>query len=474
MKILIAGSTGYIGKRLVYGLLDAGHDLVLCVRTKEQFYIPQPKVAYHIIDLVSSEVSPFPKDIDAAYFLVHNMSQKGDFAIFEQEAAKNFVKLINNTNAKQIIYLSGIVPSYHLSTHLRSRFHVEQILTTSKCALTTLRAAIIIGSGSASFEIIRDLVEKLPIMIAPKWTKNRCQPISILDVIFYLKSVLGDKRTYNRSFDIGGPQIFTYRQMMLEFAHIRMLKRYIIPVPFFSTRLSSYWLYFVTSTNYFLARALVESLKCDAVCQDFAINALYPIKKITYEEAIRRAFTKIEQNEVVSSWKDALSSSSIPPDILTAIEVPTYGCVSDSKTLVIKEEEVEGCQKRFFGIGGHRGWYALDSLWKIRGWIDKLVGGVGLRRGRTNPDTIKTGESLDFWRVILADENTHRLVLFAEMKVPGEAWLEFKIVPLNGQLTFIQKATFRPKGLWGRAYWFSMLPFHHFIFNQMARKIAYG
>jgi uncharacterized protein YbjT (DUF2867 family) len=474
MKVLIAGSTGYVGKRLSYALVESGYELVLCVRTKEQMYITHPSVSYHIIDLVHDSQTPLPKNIDAAYFLVHNMKIKGDFESEEEIAAKNFVRLINQTKCHQIIYLSGLISSPKLSHHLRSRYRVEQILMTSKCALTTLRAGVVIGSGSASFEIIRDLVEKLPVMIAPKWTKNRCQPISVLDVIFYLKTVLGDKRTYNRSFDVGGPQIFTYRQMMLEFARIRKLKRYIISVPFFSPRLSSYWLYFVTSTNYNLAKALVDSLKCDAICQDFQIDALYPIKKITYEEAIRRAFTKIEQNEVVSSWKDALSSSSIPPEILNAIEVPTFGCLSDTKIREIKEDQIEAVQKRFFGIGGERGWYAHDYLWKIRGWFDKLFGGVGLRRGRTNPDTIKTGESLDFWRVILADPNSHRLILFAEMKVPGEAWLEFKIIEENKKTYFIQKASFRPSGVLGRAYWYSMLPFHHFIFGGMANRIAFG
>jgi uncharacterized protein YbjT (DUF2867 family) len=474
MRVLIAGSTGYVGKRLVRGLLDAGHHLVLCVRSKEQMYINSPNVTYHIVDLLKEDQDPFPKDIDASYFLVHNMTTKGDFESLEEIAARRFVKMINHTGCKQIIYLSGLISSPHLSHHLRSRYRVEQILTTSRCALTTLRAGIIIGSGSASFEMIRDLVEKLPVMIAPKWTENRCQPISILDVIFYLKAVLLDKRTFNRSFDIGGPQVFTYRQMMLEFARIRKLKRYILPVPFFSPRLSSYWLYFVTSTNYNLAKALVDSLKCDAICKDFEIEALYPLRKITYEEAIRRAFTMIEQNEVVSSWKDALSSSSIPPEIFNYVEVPKYGCLSDTKTRTLKADQVESCQKRFFGIGGERGWYVFNFLWKIRGWIDRMVGGVGLRRGRANPDVIKTGESLDFWRVVLADPERHHLILFAEMKLPGEAWLEFHIDKVQDRYIFTQKATFRPRGLWGRLYWYSMLPFHHFIFSGMANKIAFG
>lgn len=474
MKVLIAGSTGYVGKRLVRGLLNAGHHLVLCVRTKEQMYIDSPSVTYHIIDLLKEEAEAFPKDIEAAYFLVHNMTTKGDFETLEEIAARHFVKLINYTSCKQVIYLSGLISSPHLSHHLRSRFRVEQILTTSRCAVTTLRAGIVIGSGSASFEMIRDLVEKLPVMIAPKWTENRCQPISILDVIFYLKSVLGDKRAYNRSFDIGGPQVFTYRQMMLEFARIRKLKRFILPVPFFSPRLSSYWLYFVTSTNYNLAKALVDSLKCDSICKDFQIDALYPLRKISYEEAIRRAFTMIEQNEVVSSWKDALSSSSIPPEIFTYVEVPKYGCLSDTKKRILKPDQVDGCQKRFFGIGGERGWYVFNFLWKIRGWIDRMVGGVGLRRGRANPDIIKTGESLDFWRVVLADPEHHRLILFAEMKLPGEAWLEFHIDKVEDKYIFTQRATFRPRGLWGRLYWYSMLPFHYFIFSGMAKKIAYG
>lgn len=474
MKILIAGATGYVGKRLARFLLDAGHELVLCVRSEAQQFMIDPHVTYHHIDFLKEDLKSFPKDIDAAYFLVHGMSHSKTFESDEEKSAKNFVALINKTHAKQIIYLSGLISSRNLSAHLRSRLNVEKILSTSKCHLTTLRAGVIIGSGSASFEIIRDLVEKLPVMIAPKWTNNRCQPIAIFDVMVYLKSVIHDKRSYDRSFDIGGPAVLTYRQMMMEFARIRKLKRLIIPVPFFSARLSSYWLFFVTSTNYKLASALVDSLKCDAICQNFDIDALYPIKKITYEEAIRRAFLKIEQNEVVSSWKDALSSSNIPPEILSSIEVPTYGCLTDTKIRQIEPPPSEECSKRFFGIGGERGWYALDYLWKIRGWLDKLLGGVGLRRGRTNIDKIKTGESLDFWRVLLADEDKKRLILFAEMKLPGEAWLEFHIETKDQKTFFIQKATFRPNGVWGRLYWLCMLPFHHFIFAKMANKIAYG
>lgn len=474
MKVLVAGSTGYVGKRLVKALLDAGHHVVLCIRTKEQMYMSSSQVSYHLVDFLKEDIEPFPKDIEACYFLVHNMTAEGDFESLEEIAARRFVSLINKTSCKQIIYLSGLISSSRLSHHLRSRYRVEQILTTSKAALTTLRAGIIIGSGSASFEMIRDLVEKLPIMIAPKWTQNRCQPISILDVIFYLKAVLGDKRSYCRSFDIGGPKILTYRQMMLEFAHIRKLHRVILPVPFFSPRLSSYWLYFVTSTNYNLAKALIDSLKCDAICKDFAIDALYPRQKITYQEAIARAFTMIEQNEVVSSWKDALSSSSIPPEIFSYVEVPKYGCLTDIKKRLIQSTQIDSCQSRFFGIGGERGWYVFNHLWQLRGWIDKMVGGVGLRRGRTNPDILKTGESLDFWRVVLADRKNHHLILFAEMKLPGEAWLEFKIDKIKDQHVFIQKAVFRPRGLWGRVYWYLMLPFHHFIFSGMASKIAYG
>jgi uncharacterized protein YbjT (DUF2867 family) len=474
MKVLIAGSTGYIGKRLVHTLVEAGHYLVLCIRRKEQIFFEHPNVSYQICDLLKEENTPFPKDIEAAYFLVHGMSHKGDFEKEEEFTAKNFVRLIHHTSCKQIIYLSGLVPKDRLSKHLRSRFHVEKILTTSKASLTTLRASIIIGSGSASFEIIRDLVEKLPVMITPKWTLNRAQPISILDVLFYLKSVLGDKRAYHKSFDIGGPDVMTYRQMMLEFAKVRHLKRHIITVPFFSPRLSSYWLYFVTSTNYYLAKALVQSLKSDSVCQNFEIEALYPLKKISYVEAIQRAFLKIEQNEVVSSWKDALSSSQIPPEVLFAVEVPKFGCLQDIKTKKIPKESIPDVEKRFFGIGGDRGWYGFDFLWKIRGWVDKLIGGVGLRRGRKNVDIIKTGEVLDFWRVILADEKNHRLILFAEMKLPGEAWLEFKIVEKQNESFYVQTATFRPSGLWGRLYWYALVPFHFFIFNKMARKIAYG
>jgi hypothetical protein len=356
-----------------------------------------------------------------------------------------------------------------LSKHLISRKNVERILGSGSYSLTTLRAGIIIGSGSASFEIIRDLVEKLPVMIAPRWLNTRSQPIAIRNVIEFLSGVLLNEKTFNQSFDIGGPDILTYKQMLMRFAKVRGLKRWIGIVPVMTPKLSSYWLYFITSTSYSLAQNLVDSMKIEVICKKNNLNEMLGIVPVSYEDAIREAFIKIELNQVPSSWKDALTSDTLNDGITRYAEVPAHGCFVDyRKVHVINSEE---SLKKIWSIGGSTGWYYGDWLWGIRGFIDKLFGGVGLRRGRKNQTEISTGEALDFWRVLIADKEEKRLLLFAEMKLPGEAWLEFKI---DNQNVLHQTATFRPLGLWGRLYWYSVLPFHGFIFSGMLRNIARG
>ena len=470
MKILLTGATGYIGKRLLPALIDAGHDVVCCVRDVRRFNPPESitnKVKVVDIDLLNPKsLEKIPKDIDCAYYLVHSMSSSKNYEELEKNSAINFKTAINKTNANQLIYLSGIINETELSKHLNSRKVVENELKKGNYHLTVLRAGIIIGSGSASFEIIRDIVEKLPIMITPKWLNTKCQPIGVEDVISILKKSVFNKNTYDQNFDIGGPDVLTYKQMLLGYANCRNLKRRILIVPVMTPRLSSYWLYFVTSTSYKLAVSLVNSMKVEVICRDNRINKILDINPINYEKALMNAFKRIKSNEIISSWKDSYSSSGLTFEVSDFIEVPTFGCFIDKRKSEIKNQQT--CLNKIWSIGGETGYYYGNFLWRLRGFLDKLVGGVGLRRGRTNINMINIGDSVDFWRVLYADKNEGRLLLFAEMKLPGEAWLEFRI---NGN-HLIQTATFRPLGIWGRLYWYSVLPLHGLIFKGMIKNLT--
>ena len=476
MKILLTGANGYIGKRLLPVLLEQGHDVYAVVRDIQRFEAGlQDRGQLHILEidfLQENLLDSLPADIDAAYYLIHSMSSgRDDFNELESISASNFVKLVDQTSARQIIYLGGISNADKLSKHLESRRNVETILSAAAASLTILRAGIIVGSGSASFEIIRDLVEKLPIMVTPKWLNTRCQPIAIRNVIQYLDGALLNEECMGSTFDIGGPEILTYREMLLQFAEVRKLRRFIYTIPIMTPRLSSYWLYFVTATSYNLAVNLVNSMKVEVVCRENQIREIIDIPLINYRRSIELAFTRIEQKLVLSSWKDAMVSGNKYVDLNKWIEVPRYGCYRSHQTIPI-EIDLEKVISNIWSIGGDRGWYYASWLWRFRGFLDKLVGGVGLRRGRTNIDTIHNGDALDFWRVIYADKTEPRLLLFAEMKLPGEAWLEFRIESRGGRDTLLQTATFRPKGLWGRLYWYLLFPFHAFIFRGMCRRIA--
>ena len=470
MKLLLTGASGYIGKRLLPVLVENGHEVVCCVRDIKRFTPPQSlksKIKIVQVDLLDvASLENIPKDIDGAFYLVHSMSASSDYQDLEQKSAINFKNSIDKTKAKHVVYLSGIVNETALSEHLASRKNVETELANGNYNFTTLRAGIIIGSGSASFEIMRDLVEKLPVMITPKWLNTKCQPIGISDVISILSKTMLNPKTYNNDFDIGGPDVLSYKEMLLELGRKRNLKRYIFIVPVMTPKISSYWLYFVTSTSYKLAIALVNSMKIEVICRNDAINKILDITPISYKESLKRAFSKIERNEVVSSWKDAFISSGSSFNISEFINVPTFGCFKDERESYFTSRE--NCTNKIWSIGGVNGWYYGNWLWRLRGFLDKLVGGVGLRRGRTSENSLNAGDALDFWRVLYADKKEGRLLLFAEMKLPGEAWLEFRIKDDK----LIQTATFRPLGLRGRLYWFAVLPFHGFIFNGMLQKLT--
>ncbi len=472
MKILLTGATGYIAKRLLPVLLEQGHEVVCCVRDTNRFDVNRfhnDRLSVVEVDfLLTGELARIPEDIDIAFYLIHSMaSTQGRFEEMEALSAGNFKMRIEQTRVKQVIYLSGIVNEKELSKHLSSRKNVEDILSSGLYALTTLKAGIIVGSGSASFEIIRDLVEKLPVMIAPRWLNTKCQPIAIRNVVEFLSGVMMKPETFNKSFDIGGPDILTYREMLLRFARIRGLRRWIGIMPVMTPRLSCYWLYFVTSISYSLASNLVNSMKVEVVCKDNDLEQLLGIVPITYNRAIELAFDRIEQHQVLSSWKDALSSPALEKGLSKFTEVPVFGCYKDITKR--KVSDTGKALERIWSIGGENGWYYADLLWNIRGFMDKMAGGVGIHRGRTSPEEIAAGDALDFWRVIYANKTDRRFLLYAEMKLPGEAWLEFSIDRDN---VLTQTATFRPIGIWGRLYWFSMLPFHGLIFHGMIRNIA--
>jgi uncharacterized protein YbjT (DUF2867 family) len=474
MKILLTGATGYIGKRVIPVLLEQGHEVICCVRDKNRFpesgIFKHPNISLFEVDFLRESLPPESvKKIDAAYYLINSMGRKADDAGLQEEiSAHNFIRLVKQTSVKQIIYLGNITNEPPGKSGLITNF--ESILKSSGVPVTSFKTEIIVGSCSASFEIIRDLVELLPVMIAPKWIRTRTRPIAIRNVLEYLTGVLLKEETFNKTYEIGGPDILSYKEMLLQFAEVRGMKRYILTVPFMAPRFSSYWLFLITSTSYKLAQNLVNSRLKDIIPQQNDLAQLLNIHLLTYREAVKLAFQRIKQNNVVSSWKDSLVSSYDDNSLLQHLKVPANGCYKDRRRMEITTS-VEQVLQNMWSIGGERGWYYGNWLWDIRGHLDKLWGGVGLRRGRTNTDTIHPGDTLDFWRVLVADKQNRRLLLYAEMKVPGEAWLEFKIIQKSKKPYLQQTATFRPVGLAGRLYWYAELPFHLFIFKGMARNL---
>lgn len=472
MKVLLTGASGYIGKRLVRRLVEKNYEVICVVRDLDRISLPESivrKVSFLEIDFLNPpDFETLPKDIDGAFYLIHSMSQSiKNFTDLEAEAARNFRDYVNMTHVKHVVYLSGIVNSEELSKHLESRKNVEEILAEGTYNYTVLRAGIIVGSGSASFEIIRDLSEKMPVMLAPKWALTKSQPIAIRNVMEFLSATIFDKSCYNKRYDIGGPDILTYKDMLLQYAEVRGLKRKIIPIPFMTSRLSAFWLFFVTAVSYKLAANLVDSMKVEVVGTANNLAEQFGIELIPYKKAIGMAFTKLEQNDVVSTWKDSLISGRLNKDVHEFVQVPKFGVYRD-----VQEQDIVSIDEvldKIWSIGGETGWYYATWIWNIRGFLDKLSGGIGIRRGRTNLHEIHAGDALDFWRVLLADKEKRRLLLYAEMRLPGEAWLEFFI---KDDLTLHQVATYRPKGVLGRWYWYLLMPFHFFIFKGMAKRIA--
>lgn len=469
MKIvLITGATGFVGRRLLYSLLDEKINIKLLVRNKNklEYSIVERCKIYEGDTFNLQLLEEALRGADVAVYLIHMMGKGRDYEEKERQSAENFRVCCEKAGVKQIIYLGGLGELNDASPHLRSRYITGQILSANpkKVKVAWFRAGVILGSGSASFEILRNLVEKLPIMITPRWVNTPTCPIFIDDVIAYLKSAILSDTLIHDKIDIGMPPM-TFKDMMLKTAEVLGLKRLIIGVPVLSPRLSSYWLVLFTPVNFELARELVLGLKSKTVKINENAEKYFPQIKITpFEVAIKKAIEEIEKNQVISRWCDSSKGTvcDVPkiPEISKAVYVDRYTRKVNPKW---GKKIFEICKD----LGGQRGWYALNFLWGIRGFIDKLFGGYGLNRGRRVSGDLRVGDVIDFWKVIDIVEGS-RLLLEAQMKLPGKAWLEFTI---NDEV-FTQTSYFYPKGLWGRLYWYALLPFHKLIFNMMINRIV--
>lgn len=465
MKVLLTGSTGYIGRRLKQILLnDENIELKLLVRNKKSVSSLNENTQIIEGDTFNKEsLKKALKDVEVAYYLIHSLSNE-NYKDLDKISAQNFLDVAAQCGVKRIIYLGGLgVKDENTSEHLLSRIETGEILSSNKNVQTIwFRAGVIIGSGSASFEIIRNLTEKLPIMTTPKWVNTKAQPIAVSDVLSYLHNGLYLEKRENLIVDIGSEQL-SYKNMMLKTAKVLGLKRILITLPFMSINLSSYWLNLFTPVPFTVAKALIEGLKSEVIIQNDHAKKYFPnITPISYEQAVKNAIKEIEENQVISRWNDkgdGVWEKNAQNEISKAVFI-------DRKEVDISNLAPSKVYQSFIGIGGVNGWFDFDFLWELRGIIDKLIGGVGLKRGRRSQCDLRISDCLDFWKVVDLKKD-ERLLLYAQMKVPGEAWLEFKIKDNK----LIQSAYFYPKGVFGRLYWYALVPLHYFVFNNMIKSI---
>jgi uncharacterized protein YbjT (DUF2867 family) len=472
--VLVSGATGYVGGRLVPRLLAADYRVRCLVRDRARL---QGRPWLRQVEVVQGDIlrpATLPgvmRDVEVAYYLIHSMAGGPGFDERDLAAAREFAQAARAAGVQRIIYLGGLGdPDANLSPHLRSRQRTGQALREAGVPVTEFRAAVIVGSGSLSFEMVRYLAERLPIMICPKWVYTRVQPISIRNVLEYLVAALETPASAGETIDIGGTDVLTYRDMLLGYAKIRGLRRILVRVPVLTPRLSVYWLYLVTPIPVRIAAPLVEGLRNEVVVRDAKARRLFPqILPMDYPTSVRRALVRLETGHVDTAWSDALVSSQgdLSPVKLTMNE----GILAERRQRIVKAP-CECVYRSFAGIGGNRGWFYLDWAWQVRGMLDWLVGGVGMRRGRRDPDELRVGDALDFWRVEAVEPN--RLVrLRAEMKMPGKAWLEFRTRPMPGGRTHLtQAAFFVPKGVWGLNYWYALYAMHAVLFSGLIRTIA--
>ena len=465
--ILVVGSSGYIGSKLVPRLLEQGYRVRSLVRDRKRIAAYAWSSSVEVMEgdvLDATSLNLAFQQVSVVYYLVHSMSNPtGDFAELDRQAARNVGDAARRFGVDRIIYLGGLgYRNGEQSPHLRSRHEVGDVLRESDVPVTEFRAAVILGAGSLSFEMIHHLANRLPVMICPRWVVTRTQPISVDDVLAYLVAAITSPESTGRVIDIGGPEILTYREMMLRVARTLGLKRWLIKVPVLTPRLSSYWVGLVTPVPIRPARALIEGLRHETICENDDAKTLFQIAPIGFDQAVKRALSVVlsDQSDQHVMEGESIISHIEPSHLLT-----------DRRQLAIRAS----AEKLFHvvsSIGGENGWYAADSLWKLRGLIDELFGGVGLRRGRRHPSELSVGDRLDFWRVEELEPG-RRILLRAEMKLPGKAWLEFE-VGLGGQESSIltQTARFYPRGLAGILYWYGVYPVHILVFRRLAAAIG--
>ena len=477
MRVLVTGATGYIGGSLVPRLLSAGHAVRVLVRDRERVaghpWAAEVEVAVGDL-LAPATLAPALAGCDGAYYLVHSMGTAAAFHQRDLAAAGNFADAAAEAGLQRIVYLGGLgEASARLSLHLSSRHAVGERLRLGAVPVTELRAAVVVGAGSISFEMIRNLVERLPVMVAPRWVLQRVQPIGVRDALSYLVAALETKAAAGQVVEIGGADVLTYREMMIAYAELRGLRRLVLTVPLLTPRLSSYWVHWMTPAPRGMARALVEGLRSEVVVRGDLARRLFPgVEPAPYREALRRTLARLERGDLESSWRDALATSQgdAPPVVLKS----DRGLLIERRQLAVAAP-AQAVFRAFTGLGGRRGWLHSGWAWRLRGLLDRLVGGVGLRRGRRDPDLLRPGDALDFWRVE-AVEPPRLLRLRAEMKVPGRAWLQFEALEgvegAEGRVQLVQTAYFAPRGLAGRLYWYALYPVHGIVFGGLARRVA--
>lgn len=472
--ILVTGATGYIGGRLVPRLLTAGHRVRVLVRDRRRLegrpWLEQVDIAEgDALDPVS--LAAALEGTSAAYYLIHGMQGGAGYVERDLVAARNFALEAEKAGLERILYLGELAdPSAGLSPYLHSRRETGTILKNGRVPVTEFRAGMVIGSGSVLFEMVRYLAERQPAFICPKWWFTRAQPVAIRDVLSYLLAALETPASLGQTIEIGGASRLTYAEMLLGYARQRGLKRLLIPTPFHAPRLSAYWVHMVTPVHWRVVLPLIEGLHAESLVNDDLARRLFPqVEPLDFDTAVRLALGRVESDDVETSWMDAMvvSQGDTRPVTLTVSE----GMMLETRRLALDLPPAP-VFRAYTGLGGERGWLYLNWSWVIRGWADKLFGGVGLRRGRRHPDELRPGEALDFWRVESV-EPERLLRLRAEMKVPGRAWLEFRSIPqADGKTLLTQTAYFAPRGVAGFLYWYSLYPIHGFIFSGMIRRIA--
>ena len=472
--ILVTGATGYIGGRLIPRLLELGYRVRCLVRDPVRLQGRSWQADVEIVagDVLQPEsLAPAMQGVSAAYYLVHSLAGGSDFHQRDLTAAGHFGAAARAAGIERIIFLGGLAEAASgLSEHLRSRQQTGDSLRSAGVPVTEFRAGVIVGSGSLSFEMIRYLTERVPVMICPRWVYTRTQPIGIRDVLEYLAAALAVPESSGQVIEIGGADVVTYGEMMTIYAEVRGLKRWMVPVPVLTPRLSSYWVNLVTPIPAAIARPLVEGLRNESIVHDPSALRLFPhIQPAGYRATVERAIARLEVHAIETAWSDALSTSQgdVAPVTLTTRE----GMIVEQRQCIVPAPPAD-VYTILIGIGGKRGWFYMNWAWAIRGFIDQMMGGVGLRRGRRDPDKLRVGDALDFWRVE-AVEPGHLLRLRAEMKVPGKAWLQLQVNPHdNNQARLSQTAYFAPRGLLGWLYWYALYPFHALIFSGLINQIA--